>query len=219
MASRICGERPDVAEPWMSGPGCETKTSRRCFSSFKKEYLAGQRTTSVGTEPDWLHGEGQDLFLHPSPQPCGSGRQSAAVLRELAQCFRSRNSGGGPRSPESHRGVSAGPRTHRAVPRPCRRRDPSAPRGLKNEVLDPVPALAWEAEIAELIRYFLAAGKPAAAGSEVALRAAEWRFLSHTSSKNRYQPPYSPVVDIVPGSLSSPDREPASVSCGGYQRR
>ena len=29
----------------------------------------------------------------------------------------------------------------------------------------------------------------------------------------RCQPSYSPSVEIVPGSLSSPDREPASVSC------
>ena len=34
-------------------------------------------------------------------------------------------------------------------------------------------------------------------------------------SKNRYQPPYSPSVAIVPSSLSSPNREPASVSCAG----
>ena len=44
-------------------------------------------------------------------------------------------------------------------------------------------------------------------------RAAGGEFSSHILSPNRCQRPYSPGVAIVPGSLSSPDREPASVSC------
>ena len=44
-------------------------------------------------------------------------------------------------------------------------------------------------------------------------RAAGGKFPSHILSPNRCQPPYSPTVKIVPGSLSPPNREPASVSC------